>query len=296
MNAAKGKSMQRCMFVKQRLMQNFPTWNRYNLVKLAITWLEKVTKLHQRDILIGDINPNNFLIVSDTEVYFVDTDSYQIKDYVCPVGMANFTAPEIQNSDFTSFYRTPQHEYFAIATLLFMILLPGKPPFSHQGGGDPRENIRERAFPYPLGEISGQAAPPGPWRFIWSHLPFKTKEAFYNCFTKDIRISADEWLELMRSYKHALEVGYLSSSGGSHDLFPAVFKELSEHAKIKYGKTEKSGSANNYPEIGMNFRTSRNSQPGNPRGNKKQKHGPLSVFQIYSDLYNFKSNNSTEGD
>lgn len=97
---------------------------------LCITILKKLKYLHDRNVILGDINPNNILVVSPTEVYFVDTDSYQIEGFPCPVGTINFTAPEIQRKDFSTFLRTIGNERFAVATLLFMIMLPGKPPYS----------------------------------------------------------------------------------------------------------------------------------------------------------------------
>jgi len=235
MPRAEGNPMQKCMFVKPLLENNFPNWTRHNLAQLAISWLEKVVALHKNNILIGDINPLNILIKSDREIYFVDTDSYQIEDFPCPVGMANFTAPEIQGVNFSTFLRTFEHEYFAIATLLFMVLLPGKPPYSHQGGGDPIKNITKGQFSYPLGDKSSQKTPDGPWRFIWSHLPFKTKKAFYDCFSNQMRMNPEKWLDLMRGYKFALENGYLDPEGESEKLFPTRFKRISEFAKEKYG-------------------------------------------------------------
>ena len=240
MPAAGGKPMQKSMFVKPLLEKYFPVWSRKNLVQLSITWLEKIVALHSFNILVGDVNPLNVLIKTDQELYFVDTDSYQIDDFPCPVGMANFTAPEIQGKNFAAFMRSPEHEYFAIATLLFMILLPGKPPYSHQGGGDTIENIQKGDFSYPLGEKSNKKTPDGPWRFIWSHLPYKTKEAFYNNFVNQERISPDRWLDLMRNYKYALEKGHLDPDGESDKLFPTRFKAVSDYAKEKYDAEDSS--------------------------------------------------------
>lgn len=82
---------------------------------LCITILKKLKYLHDRNVILGDINPNNILVVSPTEVYFVDTDSYQIEGFPCPVGTINFTAPEIQRKDFSTFLRTIGNERFAVA-------------------------------------------------------------------------------------------------------------------------------------------------------------------------------------
>ena len=230
MPAAKGIPMQKGMFVKPLLKKNYPNWTRRNLIELAITILKPIKHLHDCNVLIGDINPLNILIQSDKEIYIVDTDSFQIEDYSCPVGMVNYTAPEIQGENFEKFLRNRNHEHFAIATLLFMILLPGKSPFSHQGGGNPSKNIKSRHFPYPLGDKSTGKAPEGPWRFIWSNLPYKAKKAFYQCFAEDSRLSVIKWLDIFSSYQMALNKEHVSN-----ELFPTTYKRVSKHAKEEYG-------------------------------------------------------------
>lgn len=230
MDRAVGKEMQKAMFVKPVLQKNFPQWTRKDLVKLSINILEKINYLHQRNVIIGDINPLNILINNEKnilKVYFVDTDSYQIENYPCPVGTANYTPPEIQGKDYKTFLRTFEHEYFAVATLLFMILLPGKPPYSQQDGSDPAHNIRSMDFPYPLGEQSSKKAPYGPWRFIWSNLPFYLKSAFYDVFKNNKRKPTKEWLDLMRRYLSDLEKKFVSD-----ELFPTEYK-LVNPIKVK---------------------------------------------------------------
>lgn len=246
MRIAEGKPMQNCIFSPTFIEKNFPRWTRKNLVSLSITWLEKVIQLHNYNILIGDVNPLNFMVKSDTEIYFVDTDSYQIEDFPCPVGMAAYTAPEIQGRDFKTFLRIYLNEYFSIATLLFMILMPGKSPYSHKGGSNPTENIRKGEFPYPFGEKTSDKTPDGPWRYIWSHLPYRTKEAFRDCFTKGKRIRPVQWLKLMKAYKAALEKGYLDADGESNKIFPIRFKHVSDYAKDRYGEKD-SGARSQWP-------------------------------------------------
>lgn len=156
-----GKELQKCLFVKPLLEKNFPKWKKRNTVELCITILKKIKYLHERNIILGDINPMNILVVSSTEVYFVDTDSYQIEEYPCPVGTVNYTAPEIQRKNFSSFLRTFGNENFAVATLMFMIMLPGKPPYSQQGGGNPIQNILNMDFSYSVGVKRNGKVPEG---------------------------------------------------------------------------------------------------------------------------------------
>lgn len=219
MNKAAGNTIQRSMFVKPVLLKNYPNWTRKHLVELCETILYKVYSLHSRNIIIGDINPMNILVKNEKEVYFVDTDSYQIENFPCTVGTINFTAPEIQRKNYKTFLRTFEHENFALATLMFMILLPGKSPYSQQGGGDAAQNIINQEFSYPYKEQSNGRAPQGPWRFIWSNLPFKVKEKFYDIFQNNNRISSKEWIELIDIYLKLLNQGKASD-----EIFPTSLK------------------------------------------------------------------------
>jgi serine/threonine protein kinase/rRNA-processing protein FCF1 len=234
MPRASGKELASSYFLpKQYIEKEFPNWKRKETVKLCLTILKKIKFLHDRNIILGDINPGNILVVSPEEIYFVDTDSYQIEGFPCPVGMTNFTAPEIINKNYSDYLRTLGNEHFAVATLLFMIMLPGKPPYSHQGGGDGKENILSMDFSYPFGEKSNKKAPEGPWRFIWSHLPRKLKEAFYNTFARegahnneDNRLSVDKWIYLFDEYFFLLDSGKLGEwDKMSEEIFPQRFKK-----------------------------------------------------------------------
>lgn len=230
---AKGKELQKSIFIKPLFLKNFPTWKKRDTVELCITILEKIKYLHEKNIIMGDINPANILVVSPKEVYFVDTDSYQIEAFPCPVGTINYTAPEIQNKSFSTFLRTIGNENFAVATLLFMIMLPGKPPYSQQGGENPVDNIIKMDFSYPFGDNSNKKTPDGPWRYIWSHLTYDLKKAFYNTFridglnsSEDKRLSVDEWISIFKYYLELLDSGKLKKQDAmSEELFPTRHKK-----------------------------------------------------------------------
>jgi len=209
MPRATGEPLGHGLFIPTVWLEKHPQWTRRDSVRLAISILEGIDYLHRINVLLGDINPMNILVKDANTVFFVDCDSYQVEGFPCPVGSINFVAPEIQGQDFGRFLRTKEHELFAVATLLFMIMIPGKPPYSHQGGGDGAENIRKMHFPYPLGEKSSQGAPEGAWRFCWSHLTREIKESFYRVFHSDHRgqprVTVSEWLRLFRRYERLLE-------------------------------------------------------------------------------------------
>lgn len=233
MPKAKGKELQKSIFIKPLFLKSFPNWKKRDTVELCITILEKIKYLHDRNIVMGDINPANILVVSPKEVYFVDTDSYQVESFPCPVGTNNYTAPEIQRKHFSDFLRTMGNENFALATLLFMIMLPGKPPYSQQGGEDPINNIIKMDFSYPFGDNSNKKTPDGPWRYIWSHLTYDLKKAFYNTFrkggdyaTENTRLTADEWLPIFTYYLELLDSGKFGKQDKmSEELFPTRHKK-----------------------------------------------------------------------
>lgn len=233
MPTAKGKELQKSIFIKPLFQKNFPKWKKRDTVELCVTILEKIDYLHDRNIIMGDINPANILVVSTKEVYFVDTDSYQIEDFPCPVGTVNFTAPEIQRRHFSEFLRTMGNENFAVATLLFMIMLPGKPPYSQQGGEDPIANIINMDFSYPFGQKKNGKVPDGPWRFMWSHLTYQLKEAFYTTFkkgeahsTEKSRLDVKTWLAYFRYYLDLLDNGTMGKQDSmSEELYPTRFKK-----------------------------------------------------------------------
>ena len=233
MPAAKGHELQRSIFLKPLFQKKFPDWQKTDLIWLTLTILSKFKYLHDRNIIMGDINPGNILVESPREVYLVDTDSYQVEGFPCSVGTPMFTPVELQGKSYEGYLRSRGNENFAVATLLFMLMVPGKPPYSHQGGESIIENIRLQKFPYQLGHIRGERVPEGAWRFIWSHLAYRLKEAFYETFQRGgkysaegNRLSVDDWLQIFKEYYTNLSNGnMLKTDEMSNALFPNRFKK-----------------------------------------------------------------------
>ena len=233
MPKAKGNEIQRTVFIKPLLPQKFPHWTRLHLVKLTSKILDAMAYLHSLNVLLGDINGRNFIVQDESSVFFVDCDSYQVEGFPCPVGMPPYLAPELYGKKLHSTLRTKDTELFAVATLVFMILHPGKPPYSHQGGEDPLRNVKKRHFPYPRGDQGAKGVPDGPWRFMFSHLPRYMKDAFHQVFSDGDRLTVANWQELMKRYKNDLSKGYVSA-----DLSPTGFKELTQEQVEKKDDVE----------------------------------------------------------
>jgi rRNA-processing protein FCF1 len=228
---AAGRPIATEVFLPPILRGRHPTWSRRTLVGLARQLAETLRILHALGVVVGDLNPKNLLVTDAGEwLTFVDVDSFQIDGYPCPVGMVTFTAPELQGQPLSGRLRTIDHDLFALATMVFMLLMPGKPPFSQQGGGDAATNIREGHFPYPFGDSARGQQPMGPWRTVWSNFPYKIKEAFNAVFADGIRLSPEQWIDVLDGYLYGIDQGYFTD-----DLFPVHFKGISAHVGERYG-------------------------------------------------------------
>jgi len=200
MPRAQGEPLQKIIFLPKNLEEKWPHFKRVHLVRTAINVLEALDYLHSFKVLMGDINANNILVDENCHVYLIDVDSYQVGPYKCEVGRPEYTHPDRLGKRYEEFMREPRDELFGIGILVFMILLPGKHPFSHQGGkGNIIDNIKSRIFPYRVSTVektSYENAPIGPWRFMWSHLPRNIKDILHNIFKGNVEPKTYE--ELIR--------------------------------------------------------------------------------------------------
>jgi hypothetical protein len=115
--------------------------------------------LHARGYVIGDVNESNVLVRPGGAVTLVDTDSMQVPDRAnetvlrSRVGKPEFTPPELQGRSFGDFDRSPEHDRFGLAVLLFLLLMEGTHPFAGRmadGSETPpvEERIRRGLFPH----------------------------------------------------------------------------------------------------------------------------------------------------
>ncbi|MEZ4618073.1 MAG: hypothetical protein R2867_21530 [Caldilineaceae bacterium] len=68
-------------------------------------------------------------------VTLVDTDSFQIVDeqeayHHCPVGVPEYTPPELQALPLATTVREPHHDAFGLSVLIFQLLMEGYHPFT----------------------------------------------------------------------------------------------------------------------------------------------------------------------
>jgi serine/threonine protein kinase len=140
------------------------------LVTAAANLALALQVLHQAGVVIGDFNENNVLVWRDARVTLLDCDSMQItaasgRHYLCRVGRAEFTPPELFRANWGHTVRAPSSDLFALAIHIHQLIMEGEHPFrgvwsgpdekptgqdlALEGvwayGGDPRLRPRPRA-------------------------------------------------------------------------------------------------------------------------------------------------------
>lgn len=90
--------------------------------------------LHDKGYVVGDLNESNALIFPSAVISIIDTDSFQVRSntdcFRCEVGRPAYTAPECQGKDFSTFDRLPVQDCFALAVLVYQLLMEGRHPFA----------------------------------------------------------------------------------------------------------------------------------------------------------------------
>jgi DNA-binding helix-hairpin-helix protein with protein kinase domain len=113
----------------------FPNANYRFLVRAASNYARSVAKLHSLGVVIGDINESGAMVDQKNGlVTMIDSDSFQYASgggvHRCLVGKVEYTPPELQGRALGSVDRTPAHDAFGLAVILFEILFLGRHPFS----------------------------------------------------------------------------------------------------------------------------------------------------------------------
>ena len=228
MPRARGDPLQRiCNAIM--LMNRYTHITRSSLVKIALNTLKALDHLYTYRILMGDVNQLNILVDDRLKVYLIDSDSYQIGPFVCRVGKPEFSHPDWIDKKYTENPRAPRSEAFALAILIFMILLPGKHPFAKVGGEGITDNIKQRIFPYAVRgtEVTSyDKAPAGHWRYIWSHTPPRIKEILHDILVgskepqtyEELRAVVNELIYHLEKYHSEIQSGKRTD-----EVFPTYY-------------------------------------------------------------------------
>lgn len=105
------------------------------LLRIARNLCIAVGQVHRAGHVIGDLNDANALVNDRTLVTLIDCDSFQIGGHLCSVGRPEYLAPELQGLNLRQCKRRQDHDLFALAVLVHLLLRQGYHPFA--GLGDP---------------------------------------------------------------------------------------------------------------------------------------------------------------
>ena len=197
--------------------QHTPFFNYLYLHRTARNLAAAARALHASGYVIGDVNESNILISNTALVTLVDTDSFQVRDrktaviYRCGVGKPEFTPPELQGQTFSDITRTPEHDLFGLAVLIFQLLMEGTQPFAgrFQGFGEPppyEARIASGHFPYGTNRVPYLPPPLAPPLEI---LHPTLRQLFRRCFESGHhnpleRPDAQTWVSALEEAEKAL--------------------------------------------------------------------------------------------
>lgn len=200
------------------------SWSQY--VKVAGNIAAAVNNVHDSGHIIGDLNPNNFMLdVNTGRVMLVDTDSYHIRSksgkiFPCTVVTPEFIPPELQGKTFDENNArnmfNESTDDFALAVIIFRLLMNGVHPFScvvttkeSMSNFQPVKNIQNGYCPYFIGSnINGKIAKTRYSPNI-GILPKDIQKLFERAFiggqqSKSVRPKADEWFYALNSLSQRL--------------------------------------------------------------------------------------------
>jgi DNA-binding helix-hairpin-helix protein with protein kinase domain len=150
-------------------LQEFPTASWQFLIRSAANAARAFTVVHESGHVIGDVNHGNLFVGGKATVRLIDCDSYQItihgSRWFCEVGTPTHQPAELQNvRTYKGVLRTPNHDNFGLAVIIFQMLFMARHPFSGRflGTGEmPMERaISEYRFAYGSNAAAMQMQPP----------------------------------------------------------------------------------------------------------------------------------------
>jgi DNA-binding helix-hairpin-helix protein with protein kinase domain len=170
--------------------------------------------LHNKNVVIGDVNATNVLFTYEALVTLIDCDAMQITAadgviHRCNIGEPEYTPPELHDTElFSEMNRTANHDTFGLAVLIFQLLMQGLHPFMGRAKpGTPDvamahiHCLRQHIFPY----LENHAYAPPVIAPHFGVLPQSLQTLFIRAFTNiDNRPTAKEWAQEIRAIEQRL--------------------------------------------------------------------------------------------
>lgn len=193
----------------------FPNADWQFLIRTARNCAAAFATLHDKSVVIGDVNQGNLLVTHDALIKMIDCDSFQLRGkgrlFRCTVGVAHFQPPELQSVRFDSVVRTPNHDNFGLAVLIFHLLFMGRHPFSVRPLDREEISIEAaiKASRFPYGKQAKRlrvGTPPHALQLtcVNRQLAEYFETAFSASTTDGGRPTASQWAEALKSFESTL--------------------------------------------------------------------------------------------
>jgi DNA-binding helix-hairpin-helix protein with protein kinase domain len=197
--------------------RHFPDIGWHHMVLAARNTAAAFQTVHAAGVLVGDVNQGNLLVDKKMCVRMIDCDSFQIasngRTFACPVGTPHFTPPELQSQKLREVIRTPNHDRFGLAVLIFHLLFVGRHPFAgrYRGVGDLsiEKAIAERRFAFSRNRSETLVDPP-PASLLLDDLPPHIGALFEAAFRSppeaNARPAPVDWVQALEGLMRARKV------------------------------------------------------------------------------------------
>lgn len=171
--------------------------------------------------VVGNLNPDDILVTPTSRITIIAMDSIQVMEtrndktirHPARTGKTGYMPPEWFHQRSTNAPLQPEHDLFALAVIIFQLLMHGHHPFDGQwqGPGNPPnldERIRQGMFPYAETTSAGLTPPSSE---LFQTLPPELRELMRRCFCDghtdpSRRPSAAEWEETIAQAEQQLVV------------------------------------------------------------------------------------------
>jgi DNA-binding helix-hairpin-helix protein with protein kinase domain len=198
-------------------LQEFPSAGWAFLIHAAANAARAFAVIHESGHVIGDVNHGNLVVAGDATVKLIDCDSFQVsakgQQWFCEVGVSTHQPPEFQGlTSYKRLLRTPNHDNFGLAVIVFQLLFMARHPFSgrYLGTGDmPIERaIREYRFAYGANALALQMKPP-PGSLSLDGVTRNLATLFERAFAREgsrdgARPKPEEWIAALQELARSL--------------------------------------------------------------------------------------------
>ena len=161
--------------------------------------LLSLLELRIRQLYVADISLGNFFIDNNNNIRILDCESMEVGSWPGGGVTDPYGHPDVTKDYFYKRLRDPDHINFALAVLLFEILLDWENPLTQKGLGDSEPKWRKNKFPYAnLNGVGVQAAGVVANKQKleeWRRQPQAIREAFVEVFNFRRTYDIGEWIK-----------------------------------------------------------------------------------------------------